>query len=109
MKRFIKVTTSFEGIHNYPDAPEEVEYLRNPHRHIFHVTVWLEVFNDNRDVEFIMFKNYINTILLSGDLQNASCEMISDKLEIEIRTMYPDREIRIEVSEDNENGSYTEY
>lgn len=106
---FIWITTSFEGIHNYPNAPDDVDFLRNKHRHIFHLKVWIEVFHDDRDIEFILFKRFIDTILLSGDLQNKSCEMISDQLAGEIQVQYPDREIRIEVSEDKENGSYKEY
>ena len=109
MKRFITITTQFEGIHSYPDAPKEVEFLKYPHRHIFHIKIWLQTFSDNREVEFIMFKRFVNSILTNGDLKNQSCEMISDTLETLIKINYPNREIRIEVLEDNENGSYTEY
>jgi len=35
----IFVTFSFEGEHCYPDAPDEVSYLRNVHRHLFNVRV----------------------------------------------------------------------
>ena len=34
--RNIYVKFTKEGIHCYPDAPEDVEFLKNPHRHIFH-------------------------------------------------------------------------
>lgn len=106
---FIWVTTQFEGFHKYPDAPEGVEFLKNEHRHIFHLKIWIEVFHDNREIEFILFKRYISTLLLSSDLNNKSCEMIGDQLADEIKIQYPDREIRIEVSEDGENGSYKKY
>lgn len=106
---FIWITTSFEGLHKYPDAPEDVEFLKNEHRHIFHVKVWIEVFHNDRDIEFILFKRYINTLLLSDDLNNLSCEMISDRLAEEIHIKHPDRDLKIEISEDKENGSYKEY
>jgi len=109
MTNYIWITTSFEGFHKYPDAPEEVSFLKNEHRHIFHIKVWIEVFHDDRDIEFILFKRFIDTILLSGNLNNKSCEMISDQIYDEIKSQYPNRKIKIEVSEDLENGCEKEY
>ena len=63
MKRdtWIYVTFQQEGIHKYPAAltdPKlaDVSFLGYPHRHMFHFKVHLEVFHDDRDVEFILFK-----------------------------------------------------
>lgn len=42
-------------------------------------------------------------------LDHKSCEMISDELAKYINDNYPEREIRIQVAEDGENGSYTVY
>ena len=109
MKNFIWITTSFEGFHKYPDAPDDVTFLKNKHRHIFHVRVWIEVSHNNRDIEFILFKRFIETLLSTANLNNKSCEMVSDELYEEIRMKYPDREVRIEISEDCENGSLKEY
>jgi len=39
-------------------------FLRFDHRHIFHVTVWIEQFHNERDVEFILFKRFIEAALL---------------------------------------------
>jgi len=107
--RFIKVKTSFEGIHKYPKAPKEVDFLRNPHRHTFFVTVKIEVFNDDRDIEFIIFKRFINSLLKEKNLDYKSCEMISDELFKEIIKKYPERDVEIEISEDNENSSVSYY
>lgn len=106
---YIWITTQFEGFHKYPDAPEEVSFLREIHRHIFHVKVWIEIFHDDRDIEFILFKRFINSIIKEKNLDYKSCEMISDDLYREIADKYPNRKIKIEISEDSENGSYTEY
>ena len=38
-----------------------------------------------------------------------SCEMISNDLYLEISKKYPNRKIKIEISEDGECGSYIEY
>lgn len=124
--RSIWVTFSKEGIHKYPAALEDpnlatgdwddVSFLGYPHRHIFHFKVWLEVFHDDRDVEFIQFKRWMERLYSEVDsstsvlqLDYKSCEMIADDLASEIQAMYPDRWIKISVAEDNENGCEMEY
>lgn len=115
-KSFIWVTFQKEGIHRYPAAATDpklatgdwldVSFLATPHRHIFHFRVEMEVFHDDRDVEFIQLKrileNWYSEKTLSVDYK--SCEMIAKDLYDKITTMWPDRDIRIEVSEDGENG-----
>jgi len=119
--RSIWVTFTKEGIHKYPAALEDpnlatgdwddVSFLGYPHRHIFHFKVWLEVFHDDRDVEFIQFKRWMERLYAHDTLQldYKSCEMIADDLASEIQAMYPDRYIKISVAEDNENGCEMEY
>lgn len=105
-----------EGIHKYPDALTDIElnavaFLGHPHRHIFHFEVRIAITHNNRDIEFIQFKRFCENLFSEGILQleNKSCEMISDDLFEQIATKYPDREIIISVSEDNENGSTIQY
>lgn len=111
----IWVTFQKEGIHCYPEAAtneelKDVSFLANPHRHIFHFRVELEVMHDNRDVEFILFKRELEQ-LYQGTLQlnNKSCEMIAKELIEYIVSKYKGRNIKVEVSEDNENGCSLEY
>ena len=33
----------------------DVSFLGTPHRHIFHFKVYIEVFHDDRDIEFIHY------------------------------------------------------
>ena len=110
-QKMIWVTFHCEGIHQYPDAPEEVSFLKYPHRHIFHFKVELEVTHDNRDVEFIMFKRELETLYNKGTIQlkNKSCEMIADELADYIQSRYPARDLVITVSEDGENGATCYY
>ena len=116
-QRFIFVTFQKEGIHSYPDAPEGVEFLRHPHRHIFHFRVDIEVWNDDREIEFILFKRELEaqysreTVGLSKylHLDHKSCEMLADDLAEYIREEYPGRDLKIEVSEDGENGAISYY
>ena len=119
--KFIWVTFRKEGIHKYPaalDDPklatgdwDDVSFLGYPHRHIFHFKVWLEVFHDDRDVEFIQFKRWMERLYAQDTLQldYKSCEMIADDLASEIQAMYPGRWLKISVAEDNENGCEMEY
>lgn len=105
--RQIFVTFQKEGIHRYPDAPEGVEFLRNPHRHIFHFRVSIAVYHNDRDIEFILFKRELEALYSEATLQvdYKSCEMLAEDLIDYISKKYPDRKISVEVSEDGENGA----
>jgi len=115
-KSFIWVTFQKEGIHKYPQAATDpklatgdwldVSFLGTPHRHIFHFRVEMEVFFDDRDIEFIQAKRimerwYADSIL---QLDYKSCEMMARDLYAKCINMWPDRDYVIEVSEDGENG-----
>jgi len=81
------------------------------HRHIFKFRVSIEVFHDDRDIEFIQFKRWLEKLYAESTLtlDFKSCEMISDDLYLQINERYPGRDVHIEVSEDGENGSLTQY
>ena len=115
-RKKIWITFQREGIHQYPAAAEDpkledVAFLSFPHRHIFHFRVEIEVFHDDRDIEFIQFKRWTESLFSDEILQldHKSCEMISDELYMHIAGRYPGRDVWISVSEDNENGSNTHY
>jgi hypothetical protein len=119
--RQIWVTFQKEGIHKYPAAATDpalatgdeydVSFLANPHRHIFHFRVWIDVFHNDRDIEFIQFKRWCENLYKDGTLQLdfKSCEMMADDLYLQIAARYPDRVMIIEVSEDGENGCTIHY
>ena len=111
VKKSIWVTFQKEGIHKYPNAPDEVEFLRYPHRHIFKFKVQIEVYNDDRDIEFFIFKRWLESLYTDDtlELDYKSCEMIADDLAKEIKDKYSDRWLAIDVSEDGENGCHIEY
>ena len=113
----IWVTFRKEGIHMYPAAATDpklatgdeydVSFLGTPHRHIFHFKVSIEVFQDDRDIEFIQFKRWLEKCYSDGtlELNHKSCEMIARELNTAITARYPGRETEIDVSEDGENGA----
>lgn len=144
--RKIWVTFQIEGVHKYPAAltdPKlatgdyyDVSFLGYPHRHIFHFRVWIDVYHNDRDIEFIQFKRWLLSLYAASgslgtnlpdrsvshntdrtelartaglDLNNRSCEMIADDLYTKIADRYPGRSVWIEVSEDGENGCLIKY
>ena len=110
-KQFVWIRTEKEFIHNYPTPPEGVEFLQHPHSHIFKFKIYIEVFDNDREIEFILFKRFIDNMLMSlpTDLENTSCESLADALNDEISLAYPNRDIKISVSEDNNYGCLKEY
>jgi hypothetical protein len=109
------VTFQREGIHCFPAAATDpkladVSFLAHPHRHMFHFRISIDVYHDDRELEFIQFKRWVEG-LYSGvlELNYKSCEMIADDLYLQIAEKYPNRDVWIEVSEDGENGCYVEY
>ena len=119
--RTIFVRFQKEGIHKYPAAATDpalatgdeydVSFLATLHRHIFHFEVTIEVFHNDRDIEFIQFKRWLEKQYSQNilALDYKSCEMMADDLYEVIATRYPDRNIIISVSEDNENGAAIVY
>ena len=66
MKTNIIVKLQVEGVHNWPQASKfepTMEYLEYQHRHMFHIVGKKEVFHDDRDVEFIVFKRKVKKYL----------------------------------------------
>lgn len=113
---FIWFTFQKEGIHCYPAAAtdpelEEVKFLANDHRHIFHFKVFVEIFHDNRDKEWIKEKRYCESLFNNNflELDYKSCEMLARNLFDKVKDRYENRGVIIEVSEDGENGARLEF
>jgi hypothetical protein len=121
--RMIWVTFQREGIHCYPAAATDpqlatgdqydVSFLASPHRHIFHFRIAISVFHNDRDIEFIQFKRWLEGLYNGNQsvlqLNYKSCEMIADDLYVQIASRYPGRNVIINVSEDDENGAEIYY
>lgn len=91
-------TLEFEAYHWWADAPDQVAFLRNKHRHVFHVRAEKGVQHYNRDVEFIGLKRKLQQAL-DAKSENWSCEQWAAWLMKEFTLD------RVEVSEDGENGA----
>lgn len=119
----ITVKTSYEGVHCWPEAPDEVSFLREPHRHMFVVSAEVEVTGSDREIEFIMLKRHIDKwlhIQMDADsnvwqMGRLSCEQVAEMVLDVVHEYCGDimvdeqtvkvRGISVTVSEDGENGA----
>lgn len=114
MRTSVVVRLQVDGMHNFPKAAElfpEVAFLAERHRHIFHIEVIKEVFHDDRDVEFIMFKRNIEDYLKqtyysietrTHEFGPRSCEMLAKEILNHFNCLV------VKVWEDLENGAIVE-
>jgi hypothetical protein len=121
LRRWIEVTFQKEGIHKYPAAltdpalatgdEYDVSFLGYPHRHLFHFRVRISVSHNDRDIEFIQFKRWLESLYSDKtlELNFKSCEMIAEDLINTISARYPNRAMVIQVFEDGENGAILEW
>lgn len=105
-RSYIVIRTSFEAIHAWTECPwTDVSFLKNCHRHIFHVEMKIETFAD-RGIEFIRYKrsldSYIKGEYGGKDIGSTSCEMIAKTLAEVFKAS------EVEVSEDLENSAIYE-
>lgn len=106
--RFIRVRGEYEAFHAYENAPDEVAFLKNRHRHIFKWEALIEVFHDDRELEFFMVKwaleqKVIPYIKLQSNV--GSCEQQAERILEGLVNLYgAKRGYWVEVSEDGENG-----
>lgn len=107
-RRSVVFRIAFEALHCWPDASN---YLRHPHRHLFHVEGELVVTGDNREVEFIelgrQVKNHISVKFHTSedalvDLGSTSCEQLAEMIAEQFSLF------RCSVFEDSENGAIVE-
>ena len=119
--KMIWITFRKEGLHKYPAALDDpklatgdeydVSFLGYPHRHTFHFKVQIQVTHNDRDIEFIQFKRWLENLYKEDilELDYKSCEMIADDLYLHINNKYPGRFVVIDVAEDGENGCQIVY
>ena len=68
------------------------------------------MFHDDRDLEFILVKRELEMYFNLGMLNHKSCEMICDDIWHHCGTKWGfERWMKIEVSEDGENGARATY
>ena len=109
MRTNIIMNTRFVGYHYWKDAPIKVDFLKNVHRHEFHVEIKLSVDHDDRELEFCFIKDHLSSFL-NGRYKNRtfteSCEQIAGNVLNFIWVEYGlSRKVYVKVMEDGENGA----
>lgn len=103
----IVIKLQIEGFHYWKDAPDQVAFLRDNHRHIFHFEIEKEVLHDDRDIEIILFKRKVQKYIqekykdAEGICQFGakSCEMLAKEIALKFGAKV------VRVLEDDENGA----
>lgn len=103
MKIFVVVTCTYEAVHHWPGCDiDEVAYLRDKHRHLFHIRMEKEVGHGDREVEIITLRRAILEYLdaaYDGDFGTLSCEQVAAPMVTFFQAA------SVEVLEDGENGA----
>ena len=60
---FIRVGAQIDGLHHWPHATAPDDYLATAHRHLFVVTVKLQVFHDDREIEINAAARWLSDLL----------------------------------------------
>lgn len=105
MKTVVWITTKFAAFHRWASAPDPYAFLRDYHRHLFHVRLGVSVGHGDREVEFFDLKARLEEYLresYTGKQFELSCEQIASEILIRFRGCW------CEVSEDGENGATVE-
>ncbi len=104
MPSFIYVRTQFEGYHCWENAPEgPTAFLRNVHRHLFHVKLTLPVSHNDRQLEFFAVKAELD-LYIERRWTRASFTFSCEQIAEELLKRFP-MAVECEVSEDGENGA----
>jgi hypothetical protein len=114
--KWIWVTFQKVGFHKYAAAAtdpslQDVSYLGSRHRHLFKFRVQIEVYHNDRELEFHQVLNFCESLFATQtiDIDYKSVEMLSDELYENLSKQYPNRRMKIEISEDGECGGFIEY
>lgn len=108
IRQYAEVNFTFEGYHRWKNAPDRRDYLRNRHRHLFHVKVIVEVKHDAREIEYHDLLDFIK-VKKPLELGNMSCEQVATQIAWALNKEYPKRNIEVRVMEDGENGAIITY
>ncbi len=113
-RSFITCQYRFEAQHRWEGAPEEVDFLRTYHRHEFHVHVKVQVYHNDREMEFIQLKRNLEEQtklwVEQADGHIRSCETTAEAIHLYVLDNYPPpqpgsaRLVEVLVLEDGENG-----
>jgi hypothetical protein len=110
MKNTVITKLNIEGFHNYPQAPEKVNFLSCKHRHTFKIKCGYQVTSLNREREIFICRDEIIDYLIESygspcQFGAMSCEMIANEI---LEFAQPDGMVWCEVWEEETGGARVE-
>lgn len=110
MRTTVIVPIEVIGFHRYPKAPQKVSFLKNRHRHIFHIKIHYSVSHANREKEIFMMADQVIDYLYEAygnpcEFGNMSCEHIAKEV---LEFSKDDGAYKVEVLEDGQGGASVE-
>jgi hypothetical protein len=109
MTTTVIATHRVKGFHYWPNAPDEVAYLRALHRHEFMFIVGWKVGHDDRQVEYHTAQAWMKSFFVEPQNFGArSCETLCKDMFVSLELAGHPKPSFIECWEDEENGSRVE-
>lgn len=117
VERWVQCHFMKRGIHAYPEAATnpklatldeyDVSYLAHPHAHDFWFSVKIQVWEADRDIEFIQLRLWLENLYGDDVLScgRKSVETLAEELIQKISCKYPGRTIEVGVFEDSLHGN----
>ncbi len=115
VRTLIWVSTFINAFHHWPEAPDQVGFLRSLHRHKFGIKVTVRVSHEDRDVEFFMLQGDVNKVAalelvkLLKTKPSMSCEMMAEYIGTRLTDAHGYSVVSVAVDEDGENGGIVEF
>ena len=111
MTNTVIINFDIVGFHYYKDAPNDVSFLRNSHRHIFNIKIGYKVDDLDREKEIFIQTGFVEDYLIESYgspclFGQMSCEMIAKEL---LEFTKDDGSVWCEVLEDNKGGAKVEW
>lgn len=118
-RTFITANLTVPGLHHWPGAHDSRAYLRDLHRHLFHISVTIPVAHNERDTEFHDLAEIIRrlvTLEIATDFRHdvlhfgaRSCESLAGQLGELLQEVHGITPHRIVWSEDGEFSAELHY
>ena len=110
IKRTVILDFDIEGLHWWDQAPEQVEFLKWPHRHLFQIRVGYDVSHGDREKEIFIQTDLIKEYLHESYgypcfFEGMSCEHIAQDI---LEFIKEDGGYFVEVFEDSKGGARVE-
>lgn len=110
-RRYIHCGFKLKGYHKYPKCSGKyASKIRKTHKHNFTIKVKIQTYHDDREIEFLEFRDEMRDFTKKIDVflfkdSTKSCEHMARNILTYLFINYPGREVSVSVYEDDLNGA----